>query len=823
MWERLQSMFRPGSPEADQFLKDLNHLLLHPPGHERWYMGIPDATLPGQLCHSAHYGLAVRPEAAAWWQREIRGPLLTKYPAADSHALRWLADLPGYIRQVQMTPTEELYPYRHFSFPITLLALWVGLNPTPKAEEHLIAALSDALDRLQLGKVMAEERQPMSGLAGALGLLTLNCTAPPERAAQLLHRSIEIYRGGGPTPHHERHSAMWGVLSGLLSPLLERDALPASTVDYLFIEFPDLLRWRWGGVMSAKTKERMREAVDRLLSRVLEGDQDPRNLKALSQYAEFEGFDHFSAGCRALEQRKGEKFNLEHRYWYSDPSVWPVHILRTIKPPKPHDLERGAEMASLSPEALLNAAILAPSWSRLIEPHLQWPGLAALLVWLKRYGGPAPWSEEAQWNKSDEVEAEGAVDRAAALEAIGQMEQKRLKELYRHRITKALYRDGLFYLDAVQGLNAAAVEEGFLKRNKRAVRALGLLPDEGDILQRYLALRRFAKEARQFGAQRQNSERMASESALESLAVTAGFLDLSQLEWAMEAELARELDPSQAWEIAGYRVWVSPDQSAAIQAERDDKRLKSVPPAVRQAPEYAAVKEAKEQLQAQWERIQRRLELAMILGEPMDRERFSPALTTAAGQAMVPALVLRCLPEGADQPVDLLGGTTLSGEPFPLDQIAVFQVLHPLDLREAGTLEPWQRRLKELGLTQPFSQLSRELYFPTQTELTTGRSTRFAGRQIRVGPFTQKLKRFGWKPSAEGDMTRRLPGRIEASIWFEDGAHYVGAMELLHIGELHFDGPNYRKEAPPSRLMAEVFRELDLACAAANPKGGANE
>lgn len=134
------------------------------------------------------------------------------------------------------------------------------------------------------------------------------------------------------------------------------------------------------------------------------------------------------------------------------------------------------------------------------------------------------------------------------------------------------------------------------------MRALGLLPDEGDILQRYLALRRFWKEAKQFGAQRRASERLAAEDGLSNLAITAGFSDLAGLEWAMEAQLAQEIDPTtRRWSIGDYIVRIGSDEKASLIVERNGQPLKAVPASVREAPEYEEIKEARELLKAQWQ------------------------------------------------------------------------------------------------------------------------------------------------------------------------------------------------------------------------------
>lgn len=58
--------------------------------------------------------------------------------------------------------------------------------------------------------------------------------------------------------------------------------------------------------------------------------------------------------------------------------------------------------------------------------------------------------------------------------------------------------------------------------------ALGILPGEDkDFLHRYELIQRFLKESRQFGTQRQASEKKSAEIAIGNLARTAGYDDVN--------------------------------------------------------------------------------------------------------------------------------------------------------------------------------------------------------------------------------------------------------------------------------------------------------
>ena len=80
------------------------------------------------------------------------------------------------------------------------------------------------------------------------------------------------------------------------------------------------------------------------------------------------------------------------------------------------------------------------------------------------------------------------------------------------------------------------------KRHQDSLRALGLVPlpqqndeavFEADLLRRYQTLQEFLRTSKQFGAQRQESEKQAARIGMENLARTAGYADPNRLTWAM--------------------------------------------------------------------------------------------------------------------------------------------------------------------------------------------------------------------------------------------------------------------------------------------------
>ncbi|HYF95338.1 MAG TPA: DUF5724 domain-containing protein [Symbiobacteriaceae bacterium] len=755
------------------------------------------------LCRMpAPAGAAGLPEGADW--AAILAPIRDRYPEAPTLALLWICNIDGRFAKNKTKASQLGQSGLYAVDPLPLLMALVRENPPPGAADLLANWLLDTL-RVVVASQAQLPYEVREAIRQTVSLVVHVDGADPGRPfgrGLWLMREIAalqagLRQGGAASFQSSTYGLAYSVAYEYSLPLAEAGLLAGPDMDSLLREFPRL-SGHLGRIQPAAHAGRMgalHATVSRVLDQVLARDSDPHLTLALSHYWHFKGIDHFLAACRFIDMHPEAKVPIDRGSTASDQMGWVTHLLRVLLAPRPVDVARAAELGAISAAALQTATLLAPAWAPLADAYTGWPGWAKLVSWLARYGGLAPWSDGAPANQEDEEDG-GAVDREALQEAVAAMGEQRFNQLIKHRLARGLYRNGLFFAEAVLGRTAADVEARFLKRDKLAVVALGMLPDEDDILQRYLALRKFAKESRQFGAQRQASETLAVERALANLAATAGYEDRAQLEWSMEARLVEELDPGRRWQVGDYTARLDADESATIRVERDGKLLKSVPPAVRQADAYAEIKEAREQLQAQWDRVMRRLELAMNLGEVMDRDTFAPALITPAGQAMLPNLVL-C--------------SWVAGEPVigfgPAPGAERYQIAHALDLATEGMLHTWQIRLVTEGKKQPFNQLFREAYSTAEPEHVR----RFGDRKVRVGTLVEKLKRRGWHTAYQGALVRRLPGRAQAEFWLADGAAYMGALEILTAGSLHIRG------AATGRIISEVLRDVDLATRAAAP------
>ena len=163
-----------------------------------------------------------------------------------------------------------------------------------------------------------------------------------------------------------------------------------------------------------------------------------------------------------------------------------------------------------------------------------------------------------------------------------------------------------------------------------------------DVLDRYNVLQEFVRTSRQFGSQRQASEKLAARIAQENLARTAGYADPVRLQWAMEGMASADL--------AGDGVCVSvndvhvalavdADGAPALSFKRGAKPLKSLPAAAKNNEAVKELLERKTQLVRSASRMRQSLELAMCRGDTFSGESLGELMTNVILRPMLERLV----------------------------------------------------------------------------------------------------------------------------------------------------------------------------------------
>lgn len=389
----------------------------------------------------------------------------------------------------------------------------------------------------------------------------------------------------------------------------------------------------------------------------------------------------------------------------------------------------------------------------------------------------------------------------------------------------------LTLFEALAGLNTAKIKKSVLKRNQRFIKAYGLLPLErgnDEVLERYLFLKQYAKEAKKFGPERQANERGAAAVAMGNLAQVAGFGDLERLEWQMEAHLAEEVAPvGRQLTVEEYTIELTlTADDPGLSISRAGKVLKSVPAGLRKNADYEAMKDAKNQLQEQFRRFRAVFERAMAAGDMFSPDDLNNLNRMPAARSLLSRLILRLddLTTGLYLP-EQAAVETLNGRVVPIDSPVL--IAHPYHLFHSEELARWQQFVIHRRIIQPFKQAFRELYLLTPAEeLTRLYSNRFAGHRVDGGVASRLFQSRGWEVVKSGynPLPKRLfrQNGIEARFKFPDVGHYLSELVTTATGEISFHVyPNddfFRDKAEnivplddvPPLIFSEVMRDADL-------------
>lgn len=404
-------------------------------------------------------------------------------------------------------------------------------------------------------------------------------------------------------------------------------------------------------------------------------------------------------------------------------------------------------------------------------------------------------------------------------------------------------KNTLTLIEAAAGWNTEKIQKSFQKHGQIAIKAYGLLPlerGEDEIFERYMALKQSAKDGKKFGQIRRTTHAGAVQAAINNLAQLAGYKNSSRFEWAMEAKIAEEVaPPGRQWTIDDYEMTLElegVDVSLAI--VRNDKRLKSVPKAVRASDEYKEAKEIVGQLRAQASRLRKELfEDLIATGEMLSVEEFKNVLRLPIAHDLCQRLIWRT-PDGKTGLLDTenIAVIDLDGNPHPVeDKIGL---AHSFHLCQNDTLAAWQREIVRRRLVQPVKQAFRELYILTPAERETRTfSNRFAGHAINGGTASRLLTGRGWHISNIGEAPTpiKIYGDIQAIFGFSDSYYYLSNNMPIGTDRIYFtsypqpnlyrwdwnrDGENnIPLEDIPPLVFSEVMRDADLVVSVAQREG----
>ncbi|MGH3246063.1 MAG: DUF5724 domain-containing protein [Trebonia sp.] len=546
------------------------------------------------------------------------------------------------------------------------------------------------------------------------------------------------------------------------------------------------------------------------------------------------------------------------------------HLLRVSFPAPGEtgvDLRAAADEAGVPDARLVDLALYAPHWATPVEDALGWPGLADGVLWLHAHSKDRQWSVAAELRDSWAAQTaertplsaddlvDGAVDvdwfrRAHA--ALGPERWTMLHQAARYASNGTGHRRAQLYAGAMLGTLPQDELEFRItgKRDQDAVRALGLLPlpsdhepdddEPGDgpgdeakraevIGARYAILREFELGSKAFGAQRQASERTAVRVGVANLARTAGYPDPLRFTWAVEARQAADLADGPVSAVRGdvqVTLSVTAEGTPELAVARAGRPLKAVPAALRKDPGIAALLARKADLAKQAARVRASLEAAMVAQDAFTVDDLADLRRHPVVAPMLATLVW----VNEDGVTRLLGNGfgALNAGPGGSRRAPAgpLRIAHPVHFVADHTWVAWQERLFKSGQRQPFKQVFRELYAPTEEEVKGGPvSHRYAGHQVQPRQALALLGSRGWVASHEtGDAARAFHAYgLVARVMTDTGFRTAAEAALPSIDGVCFtrrgDYLAQPLDAVPRVAFSEAMRDVDLMVSVAHAGG----
>jgi hypothetical protein len=596
--------------------------------------------------------------------------------------------------------------------------------------------------------------------------------------------------------------------------------------------------------------------VEKCRTRVLEveltrGDTPTPASKAALGLSTIYGISNLIAILRALGNRTFT------RGWARDNESKETvfsHLTRCSFPVESEtiqDFKKQVTEGQIPEQRLAELAVYAPQWAKHVEHALGWKSLVEAVWWIHAHTRGTDWTVDEQireiWKAdlsqrtslSSEDLLEGAVDVAWFQRVHADLGEKRwamLDEAAKYASVGSGHARARLFADAMldKVKKKELVTRANSKRHQDSVRALGLLPLAGgkgrevDLLERYKVMQEFIRTSRQFGSQRQASEKRAAQIGQENLARTAGYADPLRLQWAMEARAVGDLaDGPISVSVDGVSVSLGIDPWGDLQftVTKEGRALADIPAKLKKDKKIAALRERKTELKRQASRIRGALEQFMCRGDVVTGAELQELMKHPLLAPMLRGLVLV-----GD---DVLGypvhdGKALedcAGQKEALKKDERIRVAHPHDLLPAAKWHAWQKDCFARERIQPFKQVFRELYTITKAEKEEGiQSRRYAGHQIQPRKALALLGGRGWVHHPEEGVRKTFhDAALTAWLEFDEPFFTPAEIEGLTLESVRFtkraDGKPVKLTDVPPRLFSETMRDLDLVVSVAH-RGG---
>lgn len=592
------------------------------------------------------------------------------------------------------------------------------------------------------------------------------------------------------------------------------------------------------------------------------GDTVTKYSKAIRDIERIYGVENYVAILAAL----GSDTLDRSTWYYGEPSKKNTlsHLLSVCVPNPEDNAEKLRELVSktdIKEQRLIEAAMFSAEWLDMTEEYLGWEGLkSACYYFIAHMNESFSAQKKAMIAKytplSEEELTVGAFDIDWFKNSYETLGEKRFTMVYK---AAKYISDGTKhtrarkYADAVTGkLDMADTMEKIRdKRNKDLLMALALIPlkDDKDLLDRYLFIQEFVKGSKQFGAQRQASERQTADMAKRNLATNAGIEDVLRLNLRMESKLMeanKGLRNDYVIDEITVKLEIDENGKTGISCVKNGKKLKAVPAKYKKNEYIVELNATKKKFNEQNSRTRKMLEESMEDMTEFTVEEIGTLLENPVTKPVVKNLVFCGLCE-SDKPAgekrateenilwvcnyDKMGFiskaadeyfmTNAKGEQISLNAKERVVIVHPFYLYKSGVWRDFQKYLFDHELVQPFKQVFRELYVKTEEEMQMKHSLRYAGNQIQPKKTAAVLRSRRWVADIEDGLQKvyykeNIIARIYAiADWFSPSDIEAPTLEWVEFSDRN-TGRDIEIEKIPDIIFSEVMRDVDLAVSVAH-------
>ena len=257
--------------------------------------------------------------------------------------------------------------------------------------------------------------------------------------------------------------------------------------------------------------------------------------------------------------------------------------------------------------------------------------------------------------------------------------------------------------------------------------------------------------------------------------------------------------------------------------EKEDKKLKTVPAALKTLPEYKEMIVAKKTIADQLRRIRASLENAMTSKDTFTVGEIKtitahPLIENYFGRLIIvdtKGLLYKFSPKNKTF-------ISVSGKEMTLLDTEIMRVAHAYDLYQSNQWTEWQQLFFDQKIIQPFKQLFRELYLVTEEEKKEGNfSRRYAGHQVQPKQALALLRTRGWVANPDSGVFKVFhDANLTVSIGFRGDLFTPSEVEGLTLEAVIFynkdDGKVIKIEDVDPLLFSEIMRDIDLIVSVAH-------